>query len=583
MFAVDFIEKINRNDRTHIILIGFIFTLSINSVILKLNVVMDAALCDYEEGEIPIWQEPRCEPLGAPKENLCDEVPPEQVSGDRIHALEEEQEILSSSVFSLTSHLAQVEFRLRQILKAPPEEKDAMLQALEEFTSRGVDSRAAPQGSAGESCGECLELERKIRNQRTRQAHFIERLKTQLKELERYAENPSNLDDVKHRSLIEHLRREIDRSLEEGCHQPLTTEELRHQIDCAVRQYAERQLSKEEIIGKLQAHIDDMQKFIKLMKNEDVNSNTRKAKEARKVGKSESFEKNFNRNKVNDELKAETINLMKKASTLIQIFTVSQFGCSTNTGKKFDRKSSTIVTHWGNLRAKLEMSIDAVLHIVSRERSSQSMIDSYDSESEEGGIIINDAPLTTAVRRHLAVNLRDLLQHGLVGPESTSLVPLIGCFPVRKSSAFRSVHIWELILRYYDLNDGDKFNSTPARKLSQSFNLDIVGGTAITNKQSLLSAIGSIIASHTPYKRSYDAHFKAFVCAALNSHRLVLWLNIMLKCRSLIDSHYSSTSYVVNTGFQDTLQSLDRLTPYNFDLPVDLAVKQFQNIKDVFM
>ncbi|XP_072929976.1 RUN domain-containing protein 1-like [Epargyreus clarus] len=545
---------------------------------------LDDAACDYGENNIPIWQEPRCEPLGAPKENLCDETPPEQVSGDRIHALEEEQEILSSSVFSLTSHLAQVEFRLRQILKAPAEEKDAMLQALEEFTSRGVsNSRAAPQGSSGDqNCSECVELERKIHNQRTRQSHFIERLKTQLKEIERYAADPK-CEDGKHRTLIDHLRHEIDRSIEEGCHQPLTADELRHQIDCAVRQYTDRQLSKEEIISKLQAHIDDMQKFIKLMKNEELSKgNANQKPESKKVGRSETFEKNFNRSKVNDDLKTETINLMRKASTLIQIFTVSQFGCSPNT-RRHERKSSTIVTHWGNLRAKLEMSIDAVLHLVSRDRSSNNFVDSYDSESEEGGIVISDAPLTTAVRRHLAVNLRDLLQHGLTGPESASLVPIIGCFPVRRSSSSRSMHIWELILHYYDLNDGDRFNSTPARKLSQSFNLDIVGGTAITNKQSLLSAIGSILASHMPYKRSYDAHFKAFVCAALNNHKLVIWLNIMLKCRSLIDSYYSSTSYIVNTGFQDALQSLDRLTPYNFELPVDLAVKQFQNIKDVFM
>ncbi|XP_075977058.1 RUN domain-containing protein 1-like [Anticarsia gemmatalis] len=539
---------------------------------------------DYDENEFPIWQEPRCEPLGAPKETLCDENTSEQAQGDRLHALEEEQEILSSSVFSLTSHLAQVEFRLRQILKAPPEEKDEMLKALEEFTSRGVpDSRAAPQGSSGDaSCSECVELERKIRRQRTKQAHFIERLKTQLKELERFAANPPPTGESKHRTLIEHLRTEIDQTLEEGCHQPLTADELRHQINCAVRQYADRQLSKDEIITKLQAHIEDMQKFIKLMKTEEL-KNKKPAPESKNIGKSEKFEKTFNRNKANDDLRAETINLMRKASTLIQIFTVSQFGCSPNANRRYEGKSSTIVTHWGNLRAKLEMSVDAVLHLVSRERPSHTMIDNYDSESEEGGIVINDAPLTTAVRRHLAINLRDLLHHGLTGPESTSLVPIIGCFPVRRSSTSRATHIWELILRYYDLNDGDRFNSTPARKLSQSFNLDIVGGTAITNKQSLLSAIGSIVASHTPYKRSYDAHFKAFVCAALNAHKLVIWLNIILKSRSLIDAYYSSTSYVVNTGFQDALQSLDRLTPYNFELPVDLAVKQFQNIKDVFM
>ncbi|CAG9788278.1 unnamed protein product [Diatraea saccharalis] len=544
---------------------------------------MDAMNDDYDDIEIPIWQEPRREPLGAPKETLCDESLQETIPGDRLHALEEEQEILSSSVFSLTSHLAQVEFRLRQILKAPPEEKDDMLKALEEFTSRGVpDTRAAPQGSSGEpTCNECAELEKKMRRQHTRQSHFIERLKSQLKELERFAVDPSLTGDTKHRTLIEHLRNEIDQNVEEGCHQPLSADELRHQINCAVRQYADRQLSRDEIISKLQTHIEDMQKFIKVMKNEDLQTNTKSSKTEEKL-KSEKFDKTFSKNKNNDDLRAETINLMRKASTLIQIFTVSQFGCSPNTNKRYDLKS-TNVTHWGNLRAKLEMSIDAVVHLVSRDRPLHTMVDSYDSESEEGGVIINDAPLTTAVRKHLAVNLRDLLQHGLVGPESSSLVPIIGCFPVRRSSSSRPTHIWELILRYYDMNDGDRFNSTPARKLSQSFNLDIVGGTAITNRQSLLSVIGSIIASHMPYKRSYDAHFKAFVCAALNAHKLVIWLNIMLKSRSLIDTYYSSTSYIVNTGFQDALQSLDRLTPYNFDLPVDLAVKQFQNIKDVFM
>lgn len=33
------------------------------------------------------------------------------------------------------------------------------------------------------------------------------------------------------------------------------------------------------------------------------------------------------------------------------------------------------------------------------------------------------------------------------------------------------------------LQQGDQYNSTPARKLSQSFNLDIIGGSAITPKQ----------------------------------------------------------------------------------------------------
>ncbi len=62
---------------------------------------------------------------------------------------------------------------------------------------------------------------------------------------------------------------------------------------------------------------------------------------------------------------------------------------------------------------------------------------------------------------------------------------------------------------------GKEYNATPARKLSQSFDLDIVGGKAITAKQTLLSAIDAVITSHVPLKRSEDSQLKAFVCFAL--------------------------------------------------------------------
>jgi hypothetical protein len=40
--------------------------------------------------------------------------------------------------------------------------------------------------------------------------------------------------------------------------------------------------------------------------------------------------------------------------------------------------------------------------------------------------------------------------------------------------------------------------------------------------------------------------------------------------------------FLLFPGFEDCFQSLDRLTQFKFDLPVDLAVRQFQNIKDAF-
>uniref|UniRef100_A0A182NG69 RUN domain-containing protein n=1 Tax=Anopheles dirus TaxID=7168 RepID=A0A182NG69_9DIPT len=145
------------------------------------------------------------------------------------------------------------------------------------------------------------------------------------------------------------------------------------------------------------------------------------------------------------------------------------------------------------------------------------------------------------------------------------------------------MHAWELLMVYYNIKNGDSYNSTPARKLSESFNLDIVDGRPLSNKQSLLSAIGSIVALHSPYKRSYDSQFKAFICAGLNAQKLTQWLYLVFQCKELVSAHYSSWSYVANTGFRDALKTLDRLTQYRFDLPVDLSIRQFKNIKDVFM
>lgn len=55
----------------------------------------------------------------------------------RLEELEEEQAQLNSSLLALTSHFAQVQFRLKQIVHAPSADKEKMLAELEEFAFRG--------------------------------------------------------------------------------------------------------------------------------------------------------------------------------------------------------------------------------------------------------------------------------------------------------------------------------------------------------------------------------------------------------------------------------------------------------------
>lgn len=52
--------------------------------------------------------------------------------------MEEQQEKLNSSLIALTTHFAQVQFRLKQIVDAPAEDKQNLLRDLEEFAFRGI-------------------------------------------------------------------------------------------------------------------------------------------------------------------------------------------------------------------------------------------------------------------------------------------------------------------------------------------------------------------------------------------------------------------------------------------------------------
>ena len=203
--------------------------------------------------------------------------------------------------------------------------------------------------------------------------------------------------------------------------------------------------------------------------------------------------------------------------------------------------------------------------------------------------------MASLVRKELAVAIRDLMHHGLIsgGGKNVvgSIVPFMGCMSskntsVKSSSSLSSggksmVHAWDIILKFYSLKMGHEYNAAPARKLSQSFGLDLSGSSS-GNKQSLLATIGQIIGSHSQYKRSSDAKFKAFICSGLNKQKLIHWLRLILRNQTILETFYSPWSYVSKTGFDDGFKTLERLNMFVFDLQVDVAIKQFQNMNEAF-
>ncbi|XP_008192301.2 RUN domain-containing protein 1 [Tribolium castaneum] len=207
----------------------------------------------------------------------------------------------------------------------------------------------------------------------------------------------------------------------------------------------------------------------------------------------------------------------------LQMFALLQFTWGSNCF------ASDRINQWADLRARLEL---AIIDLKKTLHSNE-----------------NAHKITTIVRSNLATSIKDLMEHG------TKSHPFLGCL------SHQATHGWDIILFYYHFKRG----VSPK-----------------TSKKNLLCAVEEIISTHSRYKRSHDSHFRAFVCAALNAKRLVPWLNLIFHCRRVIETFYYPWSYVATTGYQDSLRSLEALTPLKFDLPVDLDVRKFQIEDNVF-
>lgn len=568
---------------------------------------------------------------------------------NRIKNLEEEQEMLSSSLIALTSHFAQVQLRLKQIVAAPIDERDKLLQNLDEFAFRGIPE------VTNLSVADQEHLLNAVEQQRNNQFEMIEQLKQKLMEVEKFAYEsganvlPQSILVEKQKVIIDELKNKVNLNVCDDDLPQLSSEDLRNQVDCALGEFVGPVKMKDTLVGQLKTQIVDLERFVAYLqcetndlmkmtktmaknKNPEMvystyNSKMAKNRRQSKFGStpaasatpsmttssssssSTTFGKckqktvnttttNFTAatNNTTENLANKAANLLDKASSILSMFAATQLGCGSDRFRKNTLKKTSKGNHWGDLRAQLEVDVQEIVSLMQtiplakrkqRKMPSNNISSDSDDDDDDENIVIDSTQTTTAItlcssnnnstnknqqqnnddtyttiqfeitrmiRKHFAVTLQKLMQHGLHEDILTtnSLVPFMGCFSQgtytsarnRQSSSAskqsnnsqhsssdgnysidpdadcdedeRQMHVWELILEYYYIKNGEKFNETPARKLSQSFNLDIAGSaTSSSNKQSLLSAIGHIISVHAPYKRSYNSHFKALISLGL--------------------------------------------------------------------
>lgn len=621
----------------------------------------------------------------------------------RLRSIEEEQELLTSSLLALTSHFAHVQLRVRQIVEAPAEERDQLLRDLEDFAFQGIPDAVQSKESHPDKPASDGEKDHGPDSQ------LIQQLKSQLTELEQIAYEagepgilPQHVLLEKQKFILDELRAKLNLQVEQHELPALSTEQLRHQVDNAIGEFVGPLKMKEQLVAQLKTQITDLERFIAFLQCDAIEGsvgdrlkllsgayNSYAAKQTARSSQASYVATNapattattppssgLGAHSSGESLHSKAHGLLDKASVLMQMFASTHL-VKPRTHDEFQQNSLKKThkgNHWGDLRAQLEVDIQEVAALAAtlscdREklanikralRKQQQQAESIEFSDTgnpvinsqngaltlpprcrravptghelapyaSGGAISSDSDedisysnfewekesksrrtthargdsiatigreLTTVVRKNFARTLQQLIQHGLRIPAesaaSSLMVPFMRCLhpgppvvppAVGGDSQFlglgRAMHAWELVLAYYRLKHGEEYNNTPARKLSQSFQLDIVDAQAVTAKQSLLSAVGMILAMHRPYKRSNNAHFKAFVCAGLNSHLLVEWLNLILSCHELVDTYYSADSYVARTGFRDSLRSIDALSRFDFDLPVDLAIRHFRNI-----
>ncbi|KAM8824751.1 RUN domain-containing protein 1 [Synchiropus picturatus] len=515
----------------------------------------------------------------------------EEDMAGRLKKLEEEQDLLNSSLLALTSHFAQVQFRLKQIVHAQSDEKETMLAELEEFAFRGcphvVGCRAPDPQLENSSEREKREL---LEAQREKQKDLIFQLKTQLDDLERFAYQEGSYDSLpqsvvleRQKVIIDELIKKLDVNLNEDIGN-LTPEELRHRVDAAIAQIVNPARVKEQLVEQLKTQIRDLEMFINFIQDEVGNPLLSDGTQRQQPQASGSSSRTTGVKAVNPEqahkMRETGLQLIQKALAVLQIFAVSQFGCSVGQVPPNMWPQDTMSRDYGPLLQRLEEAVDKVRVLGSRRQPSFEHVVNYTSNHALGP----RDELTAAVRKDLALALKDLLSHGLFSPSQTMslvLAPISCLLPHRPAP--QTLHPWELFVRYYHSKNGKAFVESPARQLSQSFSLPVGGGrVTVTPKQSLLWAVHTVLKEHGRYKRGPDTEFKALVCMALNEQRLVSWLNLICKSGSLIHPHYHAWSYMAQTGFEGALRILGRISHLKFNLPVDLAVRQLKNIKDAF-
>lgn len=441
-----------------------------------------------------------------------------------------------------------------------------------------------------------------IFNQNIKHVELIEKLKLQLKELERYAYQTGQLQCLPSSDLLERQAVIINQfksklSLNFDELDRLGPDDLKRKVDEELTELINPIIMKEHLVDQLKTQITDLERYIAFLHGVDDKIDIRKVCSCLMHGQCISKYMTTKAGNINEAALGsheyfKGLNLGEKSiSPLLERLkfsiqeTINVADQSPDRNVNVDTKAGTD----SNLPLDNSQEKDVNENNVIQDGKSPETSEATDQlilcQSVAKPIIGTPNMVAISqrfifvVRKHLASSLRDLLGYGLIDDSSNGgsffdpyyLLSSLTCLPgskMKDTSSQSKPHVWNVIEKYYQTRN-TQFNASSAKTLSQSFNLSSIGTLKMSSKQTLLLAVDDIIAKLSKLRRGPDSHFKALVCAGLNQSKLAIWLRLIFKNKCVIKRYYHSWSFVQSDLFDSILIEIDRLSHLKCNLPIE--------------
>lgn len=462
---------------------------------------------------------------------------------------------------------------------------------------------------------------------------LIKKLRLQLRDLERYAYERGELQQVppsvlaeRQTVIIDTLKEKLSLNIDKETIEKLGLDELKKQVDKEVHDLIDPLITKEYLLSQLKTQLTDLERYISHLhgtlrrnsvKHSDCSCQLHGCSTSSpSISKlNESFNSSFGTDSQRGLINGSpgTDATLSKTTRLIRGL-IAQLICSDMKIQECVRREQTLTSGDGNNndtqswtcnKSACPTPIKApqfhdgaawTLHIDKVILATDSLMNLYTLEPQyqrSGDKYLDERLVESVVRRQLVPAIRDLLTYGLIDPtqfpRSTSytsflfdpynLLSSLTCFPSatktsdEQISLDNKIHIWHVIEDYFKLRNEPNFQRSSIKTLSQSFNLkpSLNGPIKMTSRQALLIAVDDIIEKLSKTRpNGPESHFRFFIYVALNQCRLAIWLKLVFKNKSLVRKYYHSFSFVSQSEKMDKfLATIEVLSRIEFKLQTD--------------